>query len=134
ADPRSANPAWRFPGCREKQFDLSGIFRRAPQNRSTGPWRTRYGCTVSSQSLEPHAKRKMNLRRSALGGIRKVIETGRHETGRVGLSHHGVHRIPVEPLERVVVIEAELRFEALLDCEVLVDRGVGPDDSLLDTD
>src|SRR5438046_961092 len=84
------------------------------------------------QSLKPHAERKMNLRWSAFRGIRKVIETGGHETGRIRLSHRGVHCIPVEPLERIVVIEPKLRLEPLLDREVLIDRSVGPYDTLRD--
>src|ERR1035437_5920308 len=80
--------------------------------------------------LELHAERKMDLRRSALGGIPKVTETGGHEYRRIVLGHGGDRVAPVEPLERVVVVHPDCPLEALLDREVLVDRGVGPDDPL----
>src|ERR1035441_9136 len=82
--------------------------------------------------LELHAERKVNLRWSAFRGIPVLIEIGGHESGRGALGHGGVHRAPVVPFERVVVVESELRLEALLDREVLVHRRVGADDPLLD--
>src|SRR5271157_2410267 len=72
----------------------------------------------------------MDLRRSAFRGIPGVTDTGGHKRSRLALVHAGGQWVPVEPLERVVVIHPDLRLVPLMDGEVLVNRGVGPDDPL----